>query len=72
MKIVVVIALGLQQALSTQGHQVASVVDNAKDALITAHDEPPDLVLMDVRINGPMDGIEAGRHIPRLGFLSSM
>lgn len=63
-----VIALGLQQALLARDYQVAGVVDNARDALILAHDERPDLVLMDIHIRGPMDGIEAGCHIYRSGI----
>lgn len=63
-----IVALDLQQGLGKLGYQVLATVDNARDALILTHDLRPDLVLMDVKINGPMDGIEAGQHIAKIGI----
>jgi len=63
-----IVALDLQQGLSKMGYEVLATADNARDALILTHDQRPDLVLMDIKINGPMDGIEAGRHIADIGI----
>ena len=52
-----IVALDLQQGLSKMGYEVLATADNARDALILTHDQRPDLVLMDIKINGPMDGI---------------
>ena len=45
-------------------HQGYRVVDaeSAEDALRLAHDQPPDLVLMDIHLPG-MSGIDALRHL---------
>ena len=63
-----IVALDLQQGLGKMGYEVVALADNARNALILTHDLRPDLVLMDIKINGPMDGIEAGRHIADIGI----
>jgi len=63
-----IVALDLQHGLGRLGYTVVATADNARNALILTHDQRPDLVLMDVKINGPMDGIEAGRHIANIGI----
>ena len=52
------IALGLQLLLADWGYAVSGVAATGEDALIAAAVEPPDLVIMDVRLDGRMDGIE--------------
>lgn len=42
---------------------VASPVDNADDAVTLSAAHHPDVVLMDIEINGPVDGLEATRRI---------
>jgi CheY-like chemotaxis protein len=51
------------------GCDVAAIVDTGEDAVEAAYREHPDLVLMDIRLKGPMDGIEAAGLIrERLGI----
>ena len=51
------------------GCDVAAIVDTGEDAVDAAYREHPDLVLMDIRLKGPMDGIEAAGLIrERLGI----
>jgi AmiR/NasT family two-component response regulator len=45
------------------GFDVVGIVDNGADAVREAQRLNPDLVLMDVQLNGPMDGTEAARQI---------
>jgi CheY-like chemotaxis protein len=45
---------------------VGSAVSGA-EAIAPAHQRQPALVLMDVRLRGPMDGIEAAQHIRAQG-----
>ncbi len=45
------------------GHIVTAHVDNAEDAIIEVKKQPPDLILMDIKLNGEMNGIEAVRKI---------
>lgn len=52
------IALGLRMLLYHWGYDVIAVAASGEHALVLAAAEPPDLVLMDVRLEGRMDGIE--------------
>lgn len=48
------------KVLKLHGYSVIGV-DNGEDAIIQAQNELPDLVLMDVRLPGGIDGLEATR-----------
>jgi PAS domain S-box-containing protein len=61
------IALDLERRLQRAGHEVVGVADNADDALQLFREFQPDLVLMDIFIRPPLDGIETARAIGRLG-----
>ncbi len=54
-------ALALQYAVERAGHRVVAVVDRGEAALDVAAAEAPDLALMDVRLKGEMNGLEAAR-----------
>lgn len=43
--------------------EVVASVDNGKEAIEIAHSVKPDLILMDIRIDGDMDGIETVKKI---------
>ncbi|WP_298820307.1 response regulator [Chloroflexus sp.] len=58
-----IIAQDLSQTLRRIGHSVLDVVTSGEAALITVARQQPDLVLMDIRLSGAMDGIEAARQI---------
>lgn len=53
-----VIALNIAGILEAAGYEVVDVATNAEAALAAATREAPDLVLMDIRIRGNLDGIE--------------
>ncbi len=53
------IAVDLKSCVEQLGYTVLACVDSAEKALELAEQEPPDLVLMDLVLKGPMDGIEA-------------
>lgn len=61
-----VIALDLQLNLEEMGYDVVASTDNGPDAIALANQHKPDLVLMDVMLKGPMDGITAARSISQL------
>lgn len=44
--------------LQRMGHIVVNAVTNGKDAIESVKRDKPDLILMDIRIKGDMDGIE--------------
>ena len=57
------IALDIENHLHELGYQVAGVAETGDDAIQLALDSEPDLVLMDIRLKGNMDGIEAAASI---------
>ncbi len=53
-----IIAMRIQDTLKAAGYTV-TVTDTGEDAVRQAQEIKPDLVLMDIRLKGDMDGIEA-------------
>ncbi len=58
-----VIALHLKRQLEALGYRVAAMVASAEQAIEQAGELRPDLVLMDIHLEGARDGIEAARTI---------
>jgi CheY-like chemotaxis protein/two-component sensor histidine kinase len=58
-----VVALELQQCLTQLGYSVPAVVASGEEAMAKAMEHEPDLILMDIRLKGPVDGIETARRI---------
>ncbi len=58
-----VVALNLQQRLAQLGYEVGAVASSGAEALERASLAWPDLVLMDIRIDGAMDGIETAERL---------
>jgi len=56
-------SLSIKSSLEETGYAVTSAVSTGEDAVKKAREEQPDLVLMDIVLNGTMDGIEAASHI---------
>jgi PAS domain S-box len=54
-----IIAVDLKSCVEQLGYTVLACVDSAEKALELVEQEPPDLVLMDIVLKGPMDGIAA-------------
>jgi len=59
----VIAATALEESLRILGHEVSAAVASAEDALRVARSRPPDLVLMDIQLSGPMTGIQAARRL---------
>ncbi len=51
----------LRDILADLGYEVTAVVSNGRDAIARTGETAPDLVLMDIRIQGDMDGTETAR-----------
>jgi diguanylate cyclase (GGDEF)-like protein/PAS domain S-box-containing protein len=58
-----IIAMDVQQRLERLGYQVVAQAASGKDAIYHATEKNPDLILMDVKIRGPIDGIETAAQI---------
>jgi DNA-binding response OmpR family regulator len=57
----IVIALDLQEAMSGLGFEISDLAANSNRAFSLAMSNQPDIVLMDVGLDGGREGIEAGR-----------
>ena len=58
-----IVALELQDQLTHMGHSVAGIVASGEEAVEQARRLRPQLVLMDIRLQGKLDGIEAAELI---------
>lgn len=58
-----VVALDVEQRLTQLGYRVVGIADTGTAALELARTHQPDLVLMDIRIRGELDGIDLAREL---------
>ncbi len=57
------VALDVRRRLQRAGYEVVGPVDTGRGAIDATLESKPHLVLMDISLNGAMDGIEAAKHI---------
>jgi CheY-like chemotaxis protein len=57
------VAMDLQARLEELGFRVSAVVPSGEEAVRTAQESPPDAILMDIKLRGRLDGIEAAQQI---------
>src|SRR5689334_7729963 len=53
-----IVAADIARGLEDAGYEIAGVATSGESAILKASGSCPDLVLMDIRLNGSMDGIE--------------
>jgi CheY-like chemotaxis protein len=53
----------IESNLARLGYSVCGMVSSGEDAVVKAGELKPDLILMDILLSGPMNGIEAARII---------
>jgi PAS domain S-box-containing protein len=58
-----IVALDIEARLRMLGYGVTGVARSGAEALRLIADRTPDLVLMDIHIQGPMDGIDTAREV---------
>lgn len=64
-----VVAADIEQCLRKLGYQVVASAATAVGAIRKAVENEPDLVLMDIRLKGPVDGVDAAAELhERLGI----
>jgi CheY-like chemotaxis protein len=61
-----IVASDIGKALEDLGYQVAGVATSGEEALRKVAEENPDLVLMDIMLEGQIDGIEAADRIHKI------
>lgn len=57
------VGMELQEGLILAGHRVPEVLSHGDEVVPAVARNRPDLVLMDIRIDGPIDGIEAATRL---------
>ena len=60
-----IVAWDIKETLERLGHAVVDLAISGAEAIQSATTDRPDLVLMDIRLEGEMDGIAAGEEIYR-------
>lgn len=55
----IVVAMELEEKLRSMGYQVSAVVSSGEAAVSGVESARPDLILMDIRLHGKIDGIQA-------------
>ncbi len=58
-----ILSLLLEKQIQRMGYKVAAKVNNGEEAVEKIRGENPDLVLMDIKLVGEMDGVEAIDHV---------
>jgi len=72
-----VIAWDLREMINAMGYDCFAIASSADEALRAAANKLPDVVLMDIRLKGPVDGIDTARMLQakypglRVVFLSA-
>ncbi len=56
-------ATGIQKMVERWDYEVDGIVDTGEKAVSADREHQPDIILMDIRLKGDMDGIEAARRI---------
>ncbi len=59
----VIMARDIERRLTTMGYRVVGLSTTGEEAIRKARDVHPDLILMDVHLKGPIDGIQAAEQI---------
>ena len=58
-----IVALDIQNKLKGSGYSVPAIASSGEEAIKKAQETHPDLVLMDIKLTGGIDGIEAAEQI---------
>jgi len=58
-----IVVLHIKNTLERLGYEVAGIAATGEDAIMKAMEDRPDLVLMDIVLKGPVDGIDAAEKI---------
>lgn len=59
----VVIAIGLRKRLQSMGYEVCQLITESDEVIRSVEKENPDLVVMDINIQGKKDGIELAKEV---------
>ncbi|NGP87841.1 response regulator [Fodinibius halophilus] len=54
-----IISMLIERMVGNMGHEVVDKVSSGEDAITAAFEHEPDIILMDIRLQGDINGIEA-------------
>lgn|GEM_PF-547802 len=60
-----IIAMDIQSTLRKMGYNVFAIVSSGEESIKVASSSMPDIVLMDIKLKGKMNGIQAAKSIYR-------
>ena len=58
-----IVAMESKMNLSGAGHQILAIVSTAEAAILAFKESTPDLMLMDIKLKGELDGVDAMQEI---------
>jgi CheY-like chemotaxis protein len=58
-----IVAMDLEQQLMSAGYEVVALLDTGEDVIRRVVELKPDAILMDIRLKGPLDGIQVAAAI---------
>ncbi len=58
-----IIAEDLKLTLQSFGHKISAICPSGEEAVVKARELHPDIILMDIKLEGDIDGIEAAKSI---------
>jgi len=61
-----IIAADISVQLTKRGYQVIGMYPTAEEAILSIHSNQPDLILMDIVLDGKIDGIQAAQEISKI------
>jgi CheY-like chemotaxis protein len=61
-----VVALSIRDELKRMGHSVSAIASSGEEAILKARDTAPELALVDMMLEGDMDGAELAQRLRRL------
>lgn len=61
-----IVAVDIKRTLIGLGYEVTAIADTGEEAISSACEQKPDLILMDIVLKGDIDGIEAASKISEL------
>ncbi|MDC7227051.1 MAG: PAS domain S-box protein [Spirochaetales bacterium] len=65
----VILSMDMTSSLESMGYEVVDAVPSGEEALSLVETDPPDLVLMDVQLEGELDGIQTAEKINNRDFI---
>jgi CheY-like chemotaxis protein len=65
----ILVAMCLELELKQAGYIISKRVTTGEEAITAAMQDPPDIILMDIRLAGKLDGIEAAQQIQAIAAI---